>query len=404
MQTPPLTTARVLLFALAAGVLVANLYYVQPLTVLLADTFTIPVTWGGYLVTATQLGYVLGILLIVPLSDVLDRRKLLTLMLCANVGALLLAALSQNFVIFALASMLIGVSSSAVMVILPMAASMAPEASRGKVLGTVMSGLLMGILLARTVAGAMAQLSGGWRPMYVVAAGVVAALLLALRNALPTDAARAKVPYSELLRSLVTLVRQEPLLRQRSLFAGFGFATFSLLWTGLTFLLHGAPYHYDEMQIGLFGLIGIAGALAANSAGRLADRGHTAALTWFFASVMLLSWGLIALGAHALWALVAGVFLLDVGVMGMQVTHQTIIYKLAPQARARITTVFIASSFIGAAIGSGVASLAFAAGGWLALSMAGALAPLLLLLVWFAAQRAAGRRTHVSASASVSAQ
>lgn len=402
MQNQSLTTARVLLFAIATGVLVANLYYVQPLTALLADTFHIPVTWGGYLVTATQLGYVLGILLIVPLGDVLDRRYMLTLMLGVNFGALLLAYASQSFLMFALASIVIGLSSSALMVILPMAAAMAPEKSRGKVLGTIMSGLLMGILLARTVAGAIADITEDWRPMYLFAAAVVGVLFFALRHALPTEQNRPHVPYRELLRSLAALVRQEPLLRQRSLFAGFGFATFSLFWTGLTFLLHGDPYHYNELQIGMFGLIGVAGAFAANSAGRLADRGYTSHLTWFFAIVMLLSWGLIALGVQSLWALIAGVFLLDIGVMGMQVTHQTIIYKLAPQARARITTVFIASSFIGAAIGSGVASLAFAAGGWILLSLAGAAAPLLLLAFWFATQRT--RNTAASVVPGVSAR
>lgn len=388
-NSSPLTTSRVLLFALAAGVLIANLYYVQPLTALIAENFAIPVTWGGYLVTATQLGYVLGIILIVPISDIIDRRYLLTLMLVANIAALLVAASSQNFAMFAAASMAIGVSSSAVMVILPMAAAQAPEATRGKVLGTVMTGLLMGILLARTVAGAVADLSAGWRPMYLIAAGVVGALLLALRHALVAEAPRGSMIYSRLLGSLITLVREEPLLRQRSLFAAFGFATFSLFWTGLTFLLHGEPYHYNEMQIGLFGLIGVAGALAANFAGRLADRGHTVGLTWFFGLVMLVSWGLIALGGHVLWALIAGIFLLDVGVMGMQVTHQSIIYKLAPQARARITTVFIASSFIGAAAGSGLASLAYQVGGWMLLSVAGAVPPLLLLLFWSALQRRA---------------
>jgi predicted MFS family arabinose efflux permease len=387
MNQSSLTPARVLLFAFAAGVLIANLYYVQPLTALLANTFDIPVTWGGYLVTATQIGYVFGVLLIVPLSDVIDRRFMLTLMLGLNIGALLMATLSQNFFTFALASVLIGLSTSAVMVILPMAASMAPEASRGKVLGTVMSGLLMGILLARTVAGAMADLSGGWRPMYLAAAVVGSVLVLALRRGLSQDEARAHVPYRVLMQSLVALVRQEPQLRQRSLFAGLGFATFSLFWTGLTFLLHGSPYHYNEMQIGLFGLIGVAGAFAANFAGRTADRGHTSALTWLFAGLMLLSWGFIAAGGHSLWSLILGIFLLDVGVMGMQVTHQTIIYKLAPGARARITTIFIASSFIGAATGSGIASLAYATGGWALLSVAGAAAPLALLVVWTMALR-----------------
>lgn len=377
-----LTPIRLFLFALAAGVLVANLYYVQPLTALLAASFGIKLSWAGYMVTATQVGYVLGVFLLVPLSDVLNRRSLLSLMLGANVAALALAALSPNFAVFALAGLLIGVSSSAVMVIISMVASHAPDQSRGRMVGTVMTGLLLGILLARTIAGAVAGLSGGWRPMYMGAALGVAVLLVVLRRMLPPEAPRGKLQYGKLLGSLAAIVRAEPLLRQRALFSALGLGTFSVFWTGLTFLLSGAPYHYGEAQIGLFGLVGAAGALAANAVGRLTDRGHASAATWGLAVLTLLSWGLIGFGGQSLAALLAGVLMLDIGVMGLQVVHQSVIYRLAPQARARITTVFIGAGFVGAAAGSGIASASFAAGGWLGLSIAGAAMPLAMLLLW----------------------
>lgn len=379
-----LTSTRILLFALSAGVLVASLYYVQPLTSMLAASFGVSVPQAGYLVTATQIGYVLGIVFLVPLSDVLNRRQLLTWMLIAKIGALLLAATSQNIIVFAIAiaSVLMGITSSALMVVTAMVASYAPDHSRGRMVGTVMTGLLLGILLARTVSGTVSQISGGWRSVYVLAAVVVAALLVMLRRILPNEAPRGKLQYGKLMASLADIIRQEPLLRQRALFSGLGLGTFSVFWTGLTFLLSGAPYHYSEMQIGLFGLAGATGAFAANTAGRMADRGYARQATWLLAVASIAGWALIGFGAHSLVLLLIGIVLLDMGVMGLQVTHQSIIYKLAPHARARVTTVFIAGGFIGASAGSALASASFAAGGWPALCMVGGAMPLLLLLVW----------------------
>jgi len=232
------------------------------------------------------------------------------------------------------------------------------------------------------VSGIVAHISGGWRTVYVLAAVVVAALLLILRNILPDEAPRGKLQYGKLMASLGDIIRQEPLLRQRALFAGLGLGTFSVFWTGLTFLLSGAPYHYSELQIGMFGLAGATGALAANTAGRMADRGYARQATWLLATASLAGWAFIGLGAYSLTLLLIGIVLLDVGVMGLQVTHQSIIYKLAPQARARVTTVFIASGFIGASAGSALASASFAAGGWMALCAVGGAMPLLMLLVW----------------------
>ncbi|HEY0183123.1 MAG TPA: MFS transporter [Rhodopila sp.] len=382
---------RVLLFATTAGTMVANLYYVQPLLAAVAASFGHNVTSAGYLVTFTQLGYALGLLLVVPLGDVLDRRQLLSGMLTINFAGLLATAASPGFSSFAAASLLVGCTSSASMVVIPYVASKAPEATRGRYIGQVMTGLLLGILLARTVSGFVAVWAG-WRTMYVIAAVAVAALLFALRAAIPREGDRqSRLAYRQLLYSLIVLARAEPELRRRSIYTALGTGSFSVLWTGLTFLLSGAPYYYSEARIGLFGLIGAAGAVAANAAGRLSDRGHANMLTAAFATVLLLSWGLLAAGSHSVWTVGAGVFLLDIGAQGLQVTHQSVIYRLAPQARSRVTAVYMTSAFIGAAAGSAIASSSFSVAGWFGLCAMGALLPLLLLLIWGTA-RARGWR------------
>nr|WP_294501326.1 MFS transporter [uncultured Rhodopila sp.] len=379
---------RVLLFAVTAGTMVANLYYVQPLLAAIAASFGCSVTSAGYLVTFTQLGYALGLLLVVPLGDVLDRRQLLSGMLGVNIAALLAAGASPGFVSFAAASLVAGCSSSAAMVVIPYVASKAPEDSRGRYIGQVMTGLLLGILLARTVSGLVAEWFG-WRSMYLIAAAMVAALLLALRAAIPHEGMRGRLQYGRLLLSLLHLARAEPELRRRSAYFALGLGTFSVLWTGLTFLLSGPPYHYTEATIGLFGLIGAAGALAANVAGRLADRGHANTVTGVAAAVLLLSWGVLAFGSLSIWAVVAGAFSLDVGAQALHISNQSVIYRLNPQARSRITAVYMTTTFIGASAGSALASFSFGMAGWNGLCLTGALLPAILLLMW--GLRRAGR-------------
>lgn len=381
---------RVLLFAVTAGTMVANLYYVQPLLAAIGESFGCSVTSAGYLVTFTQLGYALGLLLVVPLGDVLDRRQLLSGMLGVCVASLLAAAASPGFISFAAASLLAGCCSSAAMVVIPYVASKAAEASRGRYIGQVMTGLLLGILLARTVSGLVAEWFG-WRSMYLIAAGMVALLLLALRAAIPREGMRGRLKYGRLLLSLLHLIRAEPELRRRSAYFALGFGSFSVLWTGLTFLLSGPPYHYTEATIGLFGLIGAAGALAANVAGRLADRGHANTVTGAAAAMLLLSWGALAFGEASIWAVVVGAFSLDVGVQALHISNQSVIYRLNPQARARITAVYMTTAFIGASAGSALASFSFRVAGWNGLCLTGALLPEILLLMWALRQVGRGR-------------
>jgi len=385
-QPPALTRGMTLLFALASGIIIANIYYSQPLLATIAPTFGYTASRLGFLVTLTQIGYAGGMLLIVPLGDVLNRRTLIVSLLLLTVLALLAVALSPSFMLFAAASLILGVTSTAAQLQVPFAASLATDQDRGHVVGTVMSGLLLGILLARTVSGTIAHLAG-WRTVYGVAALMILVLTVCLARALPQDK-RGNQPwrYDHLMGSLLTLLREHPAIGLRSLYGALGYASFSVFWTALTFLLSSAPYHYSEVKIGAFGLAGAAGALAAGSAGRMADRGHGHRATGIFSAVMLVSFAFIYLGAHSLVALLIGVLLLDVGVQGMHISNQSVIYALAPDARSRITTIYLTAYFFGGAIGSSAASVAYEKAGWLGVCLVGTLFSGLLLGAWLVTQ------------------
>ncbi|MGV8917870.1 MAG: MFS transporter [Pseudomonas sp.] len=385
-STPALTRGLTLLFALASGTIIGNIYYSQPLLATIADTFGYTPAQLGFLVTLTQLGYAVGLVLIVPLGDVLNRRTLIVSLLMLTTLALVAVALSPTFTLFAGASLLLGVTSCVAQLQVPFAASLATDQERGRVVGTVMSGLLLGILLARTVSGTIAHFAG-WRMVYWVAAGMIVLLTLCLAKALPQDRREhTHWRYPELLRSLLTLLRQHPTIGLRSWYGALGYASFSVFWTGLTFLLTAAPYHFSEAKIGAFGLAGAAGALAAGSAGRLADRGHAQRASGLFSAAILLSFVFIYLGAYSLTALLIGVLLLDVGVQGLHISNQSVIYALAPDARSRITTIYLTCYFIGGAAGSSAASFAYHYEGWLGVCVAGGLFSGVLLGSWLIAQ------------------
>jgi predicted MFS family arabinose efflux permease len=246
----------VALLALTCGAAVANLYYVQPLLNLLSHTFGVSQPTAGLLVTCSQLGYVLGLVLLVPLGDLLERRRLITGLLVGAADAACAAAPSFNVLAAALAAL--GGLSVVAQIVVPLAATLASPQRRGQVVGTVMSGLLIGILLSRTLSGLITAL-GGWRLVYALAAAAMLALSLALRRGLPIVAATQQLRYRQLLRSVLSLVTQEPVLRQRMALGALAMAGFSVLWTSLPFLLGGAPYHYSEGTIGLFGLAGLTG-------------------------------------------------------------------------------------------------------------------------------------------------
>jgi predicted MFS family arabinose efflux permease len=328
--------------------------------------------------------------LIVPLGDLLERRTLVTRMVLLAAVALAVAAAAPSFAVLAVALMIAGLASVASQSLVPFASSLAGEAERGRVVGRVMSGLLIGILLARTLGGVVAGL-GGWRLVFALAAGMMVLLAALLWRAMPASEPETALSYPELLRSVATLVRDEPVLRRRMALGLLGFAGFSVLWTSVAFLLSGPPFNYGEAAIGALGLAGLGGAVAASAAGRFADAGHGRAVQGVLLASVLASWGLLALGAGALVALVAGVVLLDFGMQGSHIINQSSIYALRPDARSRVTTAYMTSNFAGGALGSAAASYAWSTGGWDAVTGLGAAIAALGLVVWaMSPSRAAG--------------
>ena len=388
----------VLLLALACGAAVANLYYAQPLLDTIAGRLGTSAGVAGLVVTASQVGYAAGLLLLVPLGDIVERRTLVVRMLLLCAVALAGCAVAPSIGPLALAIAVVGITSVVAQVLIPLAGDLAGDDERGKVVGTIMSGLLIGILLARTVSGFVAELAG-WRAIYALAAVAMVALAAALWRTLPVLGPRAHEPYRQLLRSVGTLVRTEPVLRLRMAYGMLGMLTFTLLWTALTFLLSGAPYHYSEGTIGLFGLAGLVGAVAAQGAGRLADRGLARAATACFWIAVLAGWLLADLGGSSVVALVAGLLVLDAGVQGQHITNQSVIYTLRPDARSRITTAYMTGNFTAAAIGSALASALWDVGGWDLISAVGVGTTVVALTLW-----ALERRRVSAADRSVAAR
>jgi predicted MFS family arabinose efflux permease len=371
----------VLLLAVACGATVANLYYAQPLLDVIARDLGVSAGAAGLLVTSSQVGYAAGLVFLVPLGDLLNRRVMVSRMLLVTALALGLAAAAPSFAVLAAAIAVIGVTSVVAQVLVPLAGTLAPEHERGKVIGDVMSGLLLGILLARTVAGLIAEL-GGWRLIYVIGALLMLTLSAVLARALPPTPPATDLPYRVLLRSVGALVRDEPLLRRRMVYGSLGMASFSILWTAIAFLLSDAPYHYGEGTIGLFGLAGLVGAGAAQGAGRLADRGRSHVATGTFLVAIALAWALLALGSSSLAALIAGTVLLDLGIQGQHILNQSAIYGLSDAARSRLTTAYVSCIFFFGALGSAAASLAWSAGGWDAVSALGIGLAVVGVLAW----------------------
>jgi predicted MFS family arabinose efflux permease len=396
----PVSPALVALMALACGAAVANIYYAQPLLSTIAHEFAISDGTAGLLVTASQVGYAAGLVLLVPLGDLLERRRLITGILLVTALALAGTAAAPSFSLLAAALLVVGVTSVVAQILVPLASTLAAEPERGRVVGKVMSGLLVGILVARTASGLIAQL-GGWRLVFGVSAGLMVALSLVLRARLPRIRPTTDLSYPALLRSVGRLVAEQPTLRVRMVYGALQMGQFSVLWTTIAFLLAGDPYHYGDATIGLFGLVGLAGALAAQAAGRMADRGRHHLSTGVFFATMLISWGAIAAGRSSLTALIVGIALLDLGVQGAQITSQTVIYALVPAARSRLTTAYMTAVFASAAASSALASAIYDNGGWSAVSILGAALAAGGVLVWVAEQlvrRRDGRSDGVKAS------
>lgn len=377
-----LSPALIALMSAATGLAVASNYYAQPLLDTIANAFALSPNQAGFIVTAAQLGYAAGLLLLVPLGDMFERRGLIVFMTLLAAGGMLITASSTTLSMMILGTALTGLFSVVAQILVPLAATLATPAKRGKVVGTIMSGLLLGILLARTVAGLLASI-GGWRTVYWVASVLMVLMAVALWRGLPKVKQENHLNYPQLLGSIFTLFAGNKLLRTRALLGCLSFANFSILWTSMAFLLASPPFNYSEGVIGLFGLAGAAGALGARPAGGLADKGKAHITTTVSLALLLLSWVAIALGQYSIVALIVGILVLDLTVQGVHITNQTVIYRIKPDARNRLTAGYMTSYFIGGAAGSLISASAWQHAGWTGVSIAGASFAALNLLVWW---------------------
>ncbi len=370
----------------------ANIYYNQPLLDHFRQSFPASASWVGAVPATTQAGYALGMLLLAPLGDRFDRRQLILLQSVGMCIALLVAALAPNLTVLALASLAIGILATIAQQAVPFAAELAPPAARGQAVGTVMSGLLLGILLARTASGFVGQ-HFGWRAVFGASVLALLTLSIVVVMRLPHSQPTSTLPYRKLLASMWHLTIQLPGLREASLTGGALFAAFSIFWSVLALLLADAPFHLGPQAAGLFGIVGAGGALAAPLAGKFADRRGPRAIISLSIGMVAMSFGVFWLSEASLVGLVAGVIVLDIGVQAAMISNQSRIFSLKPEARSRVNTVFMVCYFIGGTVGSTVGAFVWPHFGWLGVCVAG-----LLFAALAAASHARGRYRAVEAS------
>ncbi|WP_028054532.1 MFS transporter [Sinorhizobium medicae] len=374
-QHPPgLSAGMTFLMAAACGLIAANLYYTQPLAGPIALDIGLPAEATGLIVTLTQIGYGLGLLLLVPLGDLLENRRLIVTMIGLVTVALIAAGLSTTPGPFLTASLAIGVGSVAVQMIVPFAANLAPDAARGRVVGNIMSGLMVGIMMARPISGLIAGLSS-WHAVFYLSAIVMVGLGTLLWVRLPTRMPSARLSYGQLLKSMAKLIATQPVLQRRAAYQACQFAAFSLFWTVTPLYLAGPHFGLGHNGIALFALAGVAGAIASPIAGRLADKGLARPATAFgllSAAAAFLMTQIASEGSSiAITLLTLAAILLDFGVTMTLVTGQRSIYELGAEFRSRLNGLFMAIFFTGGAIGSALGAWAFASGGWWFASMIG---------------------------------
>jgi predicted MFS family arabinose efflux permease len=358
-----LPAATIGFMAVSVGVIVANIYYAQPLLADIARAFHLSVTAAGGVAMLSQAGTALGMLLFVPLGDTHEKRSLITFLLVGSTVSLVLFATAANVLWIGLASLLVGATGAAVHVFVPFAAHLASPRQRGRVVGSVLSGLLFGVLLARTFSGLLGA-RFGWREVYWLAAAMILILTVLVQFFLPRSEPTVQLSYAGLLRSIAGLVREHPALRESALLGALFFCAFSAFWTTLVFLLETPPYHYGSQAAGLFGLIGAAGAAGAPLVGRFTDRYGARRTIGLALGTVFAAYLLLGLAGRSLAGLVAGVILLDLGVQSGHVANQTRIYGLDPEARSRLNTFYMVSYFLGGAAGSLLGAYSWRLAGW----------------------------------------
>jgi len=378
-----------ILLATACGIIVANLYYAQPLVGVISSSIGLSPNSSGFIVTLTQIGYVVGLLFIVPMGDIVENRKLIVVSLLFTAVALAITAVSKQAMLFLVASFIIGLGSVATQVLVPFASYLASESSRGRVVGNVMSGLLLGIMLSRPLSSLVADFFG-WHAVFALSATAVIILAIVLSKVLPTRKPSTDTHYAALLGSMWHLLRTTPILRRRAAYHACVFASFSLFWTTVPQLLSSPAFHFSQKGIALFALVGVAGAVAAPLAGRIADHGLTrpatgiALLTVVFS--LLLPLIVQTTSPIGIAVLVVSSLLLDAGVSANLVLGQRALFSLSPEIRSRLNGLFMAIFFFGGAIGSAIGGWAYAVGGWSTTLWIGIAFPVVAIL-YFATEK-----------------
>ncbi|MDR4249964.1 MULTISPECIES: MFS transporter [Bacillus] len=382
-----MTRYMALLFAIACGMAVANIYFAQPLLDSLASEFGITYSSIGMVITITQLCYALGLLLIVPLGDLLNRRRLIIGQMLLSVLSLILVGIAPIVTVLFIGLAVVGLLAVVTQVLVAFAATWAAPEERGRIVGLVQSGIVIGILLARTFAGVLTDLAG-WRSVYLVSAIMMLIITGVLFRILPgDDSERESLSYANLLRSMFTLFRQERILRIRGILALLIFIVFGTLWTSLVLPLSTTPYNLSHTAIGALGLAGVAGALGAARAGSLADRGLGQLTTCIALVLLIVSWFFIFFTEYSLILLIIGIIILDLSVQAVHVTNQSMIFTVRPEARSRLTAAYMIFYSIGSATGSIVSTSIYANDGWIGVCLFGASVSAIALLYWIITYR-----------------
>ena len=371
-----------LIFAIACGLSVANVYFAHPLLDAIARDFAIDPASVGIVVTVTQIGYALGLFFIVPLGDLFDRRRLVAAQAVLSALALVLVGLSPSAAVLLASLAAVGLLAVVVQVLVAYAADLAAPEERGRAVGTVTSGVILGILLARFLSGLVADFAG-WRSVYLVSAVLTLVMAAILSRVLPRrEAARPRTSYVRLLGSVLRLFVEEPLLRVRAVLAMLIFASFNVLWAPLVLPLAAPPFSLSHTEIGLFGLAGVAGALGARWTGVLVDRGRGQSVTGFSLLLMAAAWLPIAFMGTSLWLLVLGIVMLDLAIQAVHVTNQSLIFARRPDARSRLVGGYMIFYSLGSALGSIVSTMTYGAWGWTGVCLLGTATGLAALVFW----------------------
>lgn len=379
---------NIMIMALCTGLIVANIYYSQPLLVLMSEEFKVSESNAGQVTFFTQVGYALGLLFCVPLGDKLERKRQIVVMTLAAVVALVAAAKSVNITMLKVTGLMIGFTSVVPQLILPLAANLSDPASRGKVIGTIMSGLLVGILLSRTLSGVVGH-HFGWRAMFWIAAAISALLAVIMITSFPSSKPNFQGSYGDLMKSLLTLVKEQPVLREASAINACCFAMFGMFWTTVVFLLSDAPFKYTSEQIGLMGLAAAAGALGAPLVGRIADKKNPRIAIGYGIIFLLFGYFLFYIFKANIIGIIIGIIAIDLGLQGIHVSNQTRIYTLLPEARNRLNTVFMTTSFIGTSLGSGIGLWVWSFAQWNGVCVAGTALILIALIIYLSTYKKA---------------